>query len=118
MSKILTFPFLIVFNNDLLVFILCKTSPLVVCSFHGILNILLYSHISKASNLSDVTLVSVHVSAPYRSVDQIKHFAMRDLDSMLMFLDVRIFAILSNAVLAIPILLLISLSRFPSSVAM
>ena len=71
MSKILTFPFLIVFNNDLLVFILCKTSPLVLCSFHDILNILLYSHISKASNLSDVTLVSVHVSAPYKSVDQI-----------------------------------------------
>ena len=47
MSKILTFPFLIVFNNDLLVFILCKTSPLVLCSFHDILNILLYSHISK-----------------------------------------------------------------------
>ena len=43
---------------------------------------------------------------------------MRDLNSMLMFLDVRIFAILSNTVLAIPILLLISLSHFPSSVAM
>ena len=43
---------------------------------------------------------------------------MRDLNSMLMFLDIRIFAILSNAVLAIPILLLISLSHFPSSVAM
>ena len=65
------FLFLIVFNNDLLVFILCKTSALVLCSFHDILNILLYSHISKASNLSDVTLVSVHVSAPYKSVDQI-----------------------------------------------
>ena len=65
------FLFLIVFNNDLLVFILFKTSPLVLCSFHDILNILLYSHISKASNLSDVTLVSVHVSAPYTSVDQI-----------------------------------------------
>ena len=51
------FLFLIVFNNDLLVFILCKTSPLVLCSFHDILNILLYSHISKASNLSEVTLV-------------------------------------------------------------
>ena len=49
------FLFLIVFNNDLLVFILCKTSALVLCSFHDILNILLYSHISKASNLSDVT---------------------------------------------------------------
>ena len=61
MSKILTFPFLIVFNNDLFVFILCKTSPLVLCSSHDILNILLYSHISKASNLSNVTLVSVHV---------------------------------------------------------
>ena len=48
-----------------------KTSSLVLCSFHNILNILLYSHISKASNLSDVTLVSVHVSAPYKSVDQI-----------------------------------------------
>ena len=59
------FLFSIVSNNDLLVFILCKTSPLVLCSFHDILNILLYSHISKASNLSDVTLVSVHVSAPY-----------------------------------------------------
>ena len=67
MSKILTFPFLIVFNNDLLVFILCKTFALVLCSFHDILNILLYSHISKASNLSDVTLVSVHVSAPYKA---------------------------------------------------
>ena len=65
------FLFLIVFNNDLLVFILCKTSALVLCSFHDILDILLYSHISKASNLSDVTLVSVHVSAPYKSVDQI-----------------------------------------------
>ena len=65
------FLFLIVFNNDLLVFILCKTSPLVLCSFHDILNILLYSHISKASNLPDVTLVSAHVSAPYKSVDQI-----------------------------------------------
>ena len=65
------FLLLIVFNNDLLVFIVCKTSPLVLCSFHDILNILLYSHISKASNLSDVTLVSVHVSAPYKSVDQI-----------------------------------------------
>ena len=62
------FLFLIVFNNDLLVFILCKTSALVLCSFHDILNILLYSHISKASNFSDVTLVSVHVSAPYKSV--------------------------------------------------
>ena len=51
------FLFLIVFNNNFLVFILCKTSPLVLCSFHDILNILLYSHISKASNLSDVTLV-------------------------------------------------------------
>ena len=51
------FLFLIVFNNDRLVFILCKTSALVLCSFHDILNILLYSHISKASNLSDVTLV-------------------------------------------------------------
>ena len=40
---------MIVFNNDLLVFILCKTSALVLCSFHDILNILLYSHISKAS---------------------------------------------------------------------
>ena len=57
------FLLLIVFNNDLLVFILC--------SFHHILNILLYSHISKTSNLSDVTLVSVHVSAPYKSVDHI-----------------------------------------------
>ena len=65
------FLFLIVFNNDLLVFILCKTSPLVLCSFHDILNILLYSHISKASNLSYVTLVSVHFSAPCKSVDQI-----------------------------------------------
>ena len=65
------FLFLIVFNNDLFVLILCKTSPLVLCSFHDILNILLYSHISKASNLSDVTLVSVHVSAPYKSVDRI-----------------------------------------------
>ena len=55
LDLVLTFPFLIVFNNDLLVFILCKTSPLVLCSFHDILNILLYSHISKASNLSDVT---------------------------------------------------------------
>ena len=52
------FLFLIVFNNDLLVFILCKTSALVLCSFHDILNILLYSHISKASNLSDVNLPS------------------------------------------------------------
>ena len=33
MSKILTFPFLIVFNNDLLVFILCKTSALVFVFF-------------------------------------------------------------------------------------
>ena len=57
MSKILTFPFLIVFNNDLLVFILRKTSPLVLCSFHNILNILLYSHISKASNLSEILLL-------------------------------------------------------------
>ena len=65
------FLLLIVFNNDLLVFILCKTSPLVLCSFHDILNIPMYSHISKASNLWDVTLVSVHVSAPYKSVDQI-----------------------------------------------
>ena len=97
---------------------LCKTSPIVLCSFHDILNILLYSHISKASNLSNVTLVSVHVSAPYTSVNHIKHFAMRDLNSMLMFLDVRIFDILSNAVLVMPILLLISLSHFPSSVAM
>ena len=32
------FLFLIVFNNDLLVFILCKTSPLVLCSFNDILN--------------------------------------------------------------------------------
>ena len=71
MFKILTFLFLIVFDNDVLVFILCKTSQLVLCSFHDILNILLYSHISKASNLSDVTLVSVHVSAPYKSVHQI-----------------------------------------------
>ena len=70
MSNILTFPFFWSFN-DLLVFIWCKTSPLVLCSFRDILNILLYSHISKASNLSDVTLVSVHVSAPYKSVDQI-----------------------------------------------
>ena len=51
MSKILTFPFLIVFNNDLLVFISCKTSPLVLCSFNDILNILLHRHISKASKL-------------------------------------------------------------------
>ena len=55
MSKILTFPVLIVFYNDILVFILCKTSPLVLCFFHDILNILLYSHISKAYNLSDIT---------------------------------------------------------------
>ena len=55
------FLFLIVFNNDLLVFILCKTYALVLCSFHDILNILLYSHISKASNLSDVTLVKILV---------------------------------------------------------
>ena len=61
-SKYWHFLFLIVFNNDLLVFILCKTSPLVLCSFHDILNSLLYSHISKASNLSDVTLVSVHAT--------------------------------------------------------
>ena len=65
------FFFLIVFNNDLLIFILCKTSPLVLYSFHDILNMLLYSHIAKASNLSDVTLVSVHVSAPYNSVNHI-----------------------------------------------
>ena len=32
-SKILTFPFLIVFNNDLLVFILYKISPLVFLFF-------------------------------------------------------------------------------------
>ena len=36
MSKILTFPFFDSINNDLLVFILCKTSPLVLCSFHDI----------------------------------------------------------------------------------
>ena len=70
-SKYWHFLFLIVFNNDLLVFILCKTFPLALCSFHDILNILLYRHISKASNLSNVTLVSVYVSAPYKSVDQI-----------------------------------------------
>ena len=71
MSKILKFPFFDSIYNNLLVFILCKTSPLVLCSFHDIPNILLYRHISKASNMSDVTLVSVHVSAPYKSVDQI-----------------------------------------------
>ena len=83
-----------------------------------ILNILLYNHISKASSLSEVTLVSVRVSAPYKSIDQLQHFAMRDLNSMLMFLHVSIFDILYNAVLAISNLLLISLSHFPSPVAM
>ena len=48
----------------------------------------------------------------------VDHFAMRDLNSMLLFLDIRIIAVLSNAVLAIPILLLIFLSHFPSSVVM
>ena len=64
MSKVLTFPFFwIIFDNDLLVFLLCTTSPLVLCSFHDIFNILLHSHISKASNLSDVTLACLFIMA-------------------------------------------------------
>ena len=76
---------MMVFNNDhFFVFILFKTSSLVLCSFHDILKILLYNHISNASTLSNATLVNVHVSAPHIKVlTQVKHFAMRDLNSML-----------------------------------
>ena len=86
------------------VLILFKTSSLISCSFRDILNTLPHNHILKASSLLDVALVSVHVSAPYTSVEHIRRFTMRDFNSMLMFLDVRIVGRLSNAVLAISIL--------------
>ena len=70
-----------VFNNDLFVFILFRTSSLVLRSFHDILNILLYNHFSKACRLPGVTLVSVYVSAPYNSVDLM---LMLSVDLMLM----------------------------------
>ena len=45
------FLFFIVGNKDLVVFAVFKTSSLVLCSVHDTLNILLYAHISKDSNL-------------------------------------------------------------------
>ena len=52
------------FINLRLVFIILSTSSLDLCSFHNILNICLYVHISKASNLLVKVFVKVHVSAP------------------------------------------------------
>ena len=48
--------------NDLVVFAMFKTSSLVLYFVHDTLNILLYTHISKASNLLSMVLVRVHVS--------------------------------------------------------
>ena len=45
------FLFFTVGNKDPLVFAVFKTSSLVLCSVHDTLNILLYAHISKDSNL-------------------------------------------------------------------
>ena len=62
MSVDIDISFLMVFDNDLFVFILFKISSLVLCSYYDIRNILLYNRISKASSLSRVTLVSVGYS--------------------------------------------------------
>ena len=65
------FLFFIVGNNELFVFAFFKTSSLVLCFVLDTLNILLYTHISKASNLLSMVLVRVHVSKPYNIVDHI-----------------------------------------------
>ena len=51
------------------VFNFCSTCSYVFLSNHDILPIRLYDHISKASSFFVVDFFSVHVSAPYSSVD-------------------------------------------------
>ena len=63
------FLFLMIFINSRFVSIILSTCSLDLCSFHDILNIHLYVHISKTSILLVKVFVMVHVSAPEKSVD-------------------------------------------------
>jgi len=77
-----------------------------------------FSHISRASNISFSFLLIVQVSLPYNAILQTYVFMSRFFVAMFIFFDVSIFLFLRNVFFAWPILLLISLIEFPSSVIM
>jgi len=75
--KYWSFLHLTVIINSFSFLILRSTSTLVIFSVHDILKILLYNYSSNASNLFEVALVKVQVSAPYKRVENTYHLSRR-----------------------------------------
>ena len=105
---------LIVLINSLPAPARCKTASLVTRSVHGILNILLYSHISTASIFLSISLLMFHASQPNKSVDHIYDFMnlLRRLTEIALFVTRGL--TLLNAVLAMAIRAFISSVHLPS----
>ena len=89
---------------------------MVIFSVHNIFNTLRYTHISKASNIDNRDFVIAHVSGPYNSVGQTKHFVALNLVFRCMpRYDSNVLKLV-NVVRLIIILLFISFSDLPSAV--
>uniref|UniRef100_A0A8D9EDW9 Uncharacterized protein n=2 Tax=Cacopsylla melanoneura TaxID=428564 RepID=A0A8D9EDW9_9HEMI len=111
----LLFLLLIVFRMVLSSPTLFNTSSFLILSDHLMFSILLHSHISKFSkNFSSFFLI-VHVSDPYSTTLQIKHFANLFLSFKGILLAASRSCTFINAVLPMAILLLISFVQLPSA---
>ena len=109
---------MMLFNNSLLVLAFSKTFSFDNFSTHCILNILLKNYIYAPSILLVMFLLIVQHSLPYVKTDHTYHFRTLFLVSMLSFFEHSTFLIPVNAIFAIPILHLMSVSDFPSDVMM
>ena len=101
--------FLIVFMRDLSWFVSSNIDSFVLFSFHDILNILLYNHISAASKFFLVSAVIVQVSHPYKSTDHTYVFKTIYLVENDIFLLLRMVLIFWKEAFAMAILFLISI---------
>ena len=92
-----------------------RTSELLTFAVQLIFSIILHIHISKASILFIAVFDIVHVFDAYKATLHTRHLTIRFLRSRFILL-VKIFFFSMNFTFANPILLLISLSQYPSSV--